>query len=575
MVPIRQLDRTTKAEHQTRMALGNSLIAEGAALQRTGLIGQRFDALDRLAGAAKILGSDRKGRDRWPEIRKHTITALGLTDMRAVGQRDCGDIYSHSVDAALERYAVVECLGTVVVYRLDDHRELVRLPGPENRGFWYAATMFSPDGELLVACYVGSGGGGGDLLRVWHLRRRELLGSLQNRGGGAFYGGAFSPDSRRFLFCPPEGGIDVWDRGERRVVRRLPLDFAPHYLALDPQGRRLAVNNKDGAAPRVAILDLESGRVLADWRSQVGNTNLAWSADGQLLAIGSYSDDSRVYVWNVRRGELASVLQGHVSYIINVQFAHTGYLLATAGGSTRLWDAASGELLADAAGSLLGFAPDDRRLGFWSGRRSASGTSPGVTNAAYFTQRCWATVASGETPWGCHRPRSVPMAGCWRPATRMAFDSGRPTPVGRSPTSRIDVAKTFCFTPTVTASSAPVMGPLSLADPSRSRSRARSLRVGPPELLRETAGAEWDKASWLPDHRTVALIDNSQGRVLARRFDSSSPRLEPSGGPGQRGESTHDLGRNQSRWALAGGRRLERGGDPGLGSAPTQARAGS
>ena len=107
-----------------------------------------------------------------------------------------------------------------------------------------------------------------------------------------------------------------WDRAERRVARRLPLDFAPHHLALDPEGRRLAVNNAETPA-RVAILELESGSVLADWRSQVGNTNLAWSTDGQLLAIGSYSDDCRVYVWNVRRGELSSVLQGHTSYIVN------------------------------------------------------------------------------------------------------------------------------------------------------------------------------------------------------------------------------------------------------------------
>jgi hypothetical protein len=39
----------------------------------------------------------------------------------------------------------------VVVRRLDDDRELVRLPGPEQRDFWFAWLGFSPDGELLVA----------------------------------------------------------------------------------------------------------------------------------------------------------------------------------------------------------------------------------------------------------------------------------------------------------------------------------------------------------------------------------------------------------------------------------------
>ena len=48
-----RLDDTQKAEHKARLALGQSLVSEGAALQRTGLIGQRFDSLDRLAQAAR------------------------------------------------------------------------------------------------------------------------------------------------------------------------------------------------------------------------------------------------------------------------------------------------------------------------------------------------------------------------------------------------------------------------------------------------------------------------------------------------------------------------------------------
>ncbi len=518
---IRQLDRTRKAERQARVALGESLLSEGASLQRTGLIGQRFDSLDRLAEAARVLGGDREGRDRLPVIRNHVTSALGLTDMRVLWQRDHGDVYSFGVDAALERYAVAERSGAVVVYRFDDHREVVRLPVPEPRGFWHVETKFSPDGELLVTDYIGAGGG--DLLRVWHLGRRELVGSLQNRGDGGFYGGAFSPDSRRLLFCPPDGGIAVWDRVERRVVRRLPLDFAPHHLALDPQGRRLAVNNNDGAAPRVAILEFESGRVLADWRSQVGNQNLAWSADGQLLAIGSYSDDCRVYVWNVRRGALAAVLQGHNSYIISAQFAHTGYVLATScsHGVTRLWDAASGEPLATAPGIVLGFTPDDHRLAFrevgvgvWDvasgdecrtlhtamhGNRSERRDSTQVLSVALSPDgrllatgdgdglRFWEADTGGEVA-------HLKDRGCgdvsFHPDGKSLISSGR-WGVYRWP---------ICPDPEYGSD---------------------AIRVGPPELLREATSSEWSPVTWLPDHRTLALIDNPRARVLL--VDSSHP----------------------------------------------------
>ena len=149
LVSIRQLDRTSKAERQTQLALdkstraerqvqlalGKSLLSEGAALQRTGLIGQRFDSLDRLAEAARVLGADHEGRDRLPEIRQHAISALGLTDMRILWRRDHGDVFSFSVDGALKQYAVAERSGRVVVRRVDDQHELVHLPCPETARF--------------------------------------------------------------------------------------------------------------------------------------------------------------------------------------------------------------------------------------------------------------------------------------------------------------------------------------------------------------------------------------------------------------------------------------------------------
>ena len=76
------LSRAERAEHEARLALGQSLVSEGAALQRTGLIGQRFDSLDRLGKAAKVLGADPEGRKQLPVIRNHAIAALGLTDLR-------------------------------------------------------------------------------------------------------------------------------------------------------------------------------------------------------------------------------------------------------------------------------------------------------------------------------------------------------------------------------------------------------------------------------------------------------------------------------------------------------------
>ncbi len=141
------LSRAEHAEQKSQLALGASLVSEGAALQRTGLIGQRFESLDRLARAVHVSGADPEGRKRLPEIRNHAIAALGLTDLRERWQHDHGDVYCVGVDTTLERYAVVERSGAVVVRRLDDNRELVRLPGPDRRDFWSRRSHLQPGGR--------------------------------------------------------------------------------------------------------------------------------------------------------------------------------------------------------------------------------------------------------------------------------------------------------------------------------------------------------------------------------------------------------------------------------------------
>src|SRR5690606_22116637 len=47
-----QVDQTEAAERAARLALGRSLMAQGTAVQRSGLVGQRLEALDLLGRAA-------------------------------------------------------------------------------------------------------------------------------------------------------------------------------------------------------------------------------------------------------------------------------------------------------------------------------------------------------------------------------------------------------------------------------------------------------------------------------------------------------------------------------------------
>jgi serine/threonine protein kinase/WD40 repeat protein/tetratricopeptide (TPR) repeat protein len=504
--------QTRKAERQQRLELGRSLLTEGKALQRSGQAGKRFDSLDRLHRAAQILGADPEERGRLPEIRDHAIAAMGLVDLRVRFEREIGDVVGRSVDAALERYAFMEQSGDVVVRRLDDDRDLVRLPGPDRRRFRPLWTAFSPDGGLLMAGYRDSVTD--QSLRVWHLGRRELLGGLpMSRGGWEF-----DPEGRGLLFAAPEGGIAVWDRDQRRVVRRLPLDYTPYHMAFDPEGRRLAVANRDRAAPRVVILDVETGCVLADWRAQVGTNSPTWSADGRLLAVGGVGgEDPYVYVWDVRRQTLQSILQGHTTIVVAARFAHSGYLLATYSydGTTRLWDAVSGEPLAMAQKQYLGFAPDDRRLAF------ATGGGIGVWDVSTAPER--RMLHAAMTGNRAERREAGVQSAQFSPDGRIVatgFGEGvrlwEPDTGRELAHLRAGNCDSVLFDPDgrgiITSGKWGLFRWPIRPDPGRGPD---AIRVGPPELLWEgSSGDIWHRSSWLPDHRTLALIENASARVV-------------------------------------------------------------
>jgi serine/threonine protein kinase/WD40 repeat protein len=340
-----QLRRAEEAEQQRDLELGRSLLSAGIATQRSGQRGQRFRSLDLLAQAAKKLRAHPEGQKRIPELRDQAIAALGLTDVRPLWRRELGTQKSISCDSRMERYAILDInTGKTGLHRMDDGRKLLDIPGP-GLAIWHGMVKFSPDAQYLLVQYALSGGTN-LLLRVFPVGKTDPV--LSRRMRNSADGVAFHPNSRWLVFPPEDGGLAIWDIVDKREVRRFPVAFLPWAVCLDGRGERVAVNDADHAL--VKIFDVMTGRELASWNSQVGNAAVAWSADGRLLAVGN--GDGRTLVWDVDRGRLASVLQGHSDRVVFCQFAHSGYLLATTSWdhTTRLWDASSGEALVSSPG---------------------------------------------------------------------------------------------------------------------------------------------------------------------------------------------------------------------------------
>jgi WD40 repeat protein/tetratricopeptide (TPR) repeat protein len=440
-----------------------------------------------------------------------------------------------------------------------------------------------------------------NLLRVWRLGDKKPIFSQAVQQTAAW---AFHPDGRRLLFCPPQGGLAIWDLEAGREVKRLPLDLTmPFWMCLASDGRQVAVNNDpDSGHPQVKILDVETGREVASWTSQVGHDAMAWSTDGRLVATGC-SDDGRVYVWDVLRCRLASVLQGHTSRVVRCQFAHAGHLLATSAwdGTTRLWDAASGEALASAPGELAGpFSPDDRRLPFQANAQLgvwevAHGTHCRTLHPGMIGNRTEKAGSSGQVEAGnfSHDGRQLAVAD--GDGVRL-YDNASGKEVVYLP---VGICDSVLFHPDgqsliTSGGKALYRWPIrqtSVSGPEAGREKVGERRVGPPQLIKATGPNGWQKATWMPGHRALGVLDNANARVWLIDLDvSSSPakkigsrgaleNQQPAALQSEHSRMTSIAISPDGRWAAAGGwkerviqvwnlpeRRLEKALTPGDGA---------
>src|SRR5262249_32385551 len=115
----------------------------------------------------------------------------------------------------------------------------------------------------------------------------------------------------------------------------------------------------------VLVWDLKRSAVARRLAHGNGGVDVAWSPDGQLLAVACA--DRCAYVWKAgQTTEPMAVCRGHQAEVVQVCFSSGGTLLATHSwdGTTRLWDPRTGRerLSVPGVGAQLRFGPDDRRV---------------------------------------------------------------------------------------------------------------------------------------------------------------------------------------------------------------------
>ena len=137
------------------------------------------------------------------------------------------------------------------------------------------------------------------------------------------------------------GTVRVWnaDSGQlhrelRHVDPAVEVHSPVYALAWDPQGRWLAAGVHGWYRECIVIWDQQTWSELTRFADSMSGVSVAWSPDGNQLAMGNWRHDSRI--WNSTTWEESATLFGHTGAVKSVAWSPDGASLALEGSAFRL-----------------------------------------------------------------------------------------------------------------------------------------------------------------------------------------------------------------------------------------------
>lgn len=253
---------------------------------------------------------------------------------------------------------------------------------------WVTRVTISSDNRTIAS------GSQDSTVRLWDATTFALKATLTHHSGSVT-GVAFSPDGRLLATTGLDSLIWIGEAATGRELARLTnFNGAVWSVAFSSDGHRLATGSADGTIwlwglydNSVTRLDGHAGSVTA----------LTFSADGTRLISSSWDRTARV--WDVSQsppnpGKMLLTLDGHYGPVTGAGFSARGLITSSLDGILRLWDASSGQLIANLQGSTTSIGSTALNAdGSWA---IAAGID-GVIESWNITERVPEVVAAAPT----------------------------------------------------------------------------------------------------------------------------------------------------------------------------------
>ncbi len=230
---------------------------------------------------------------------------------------------------------------TTRLWDLKTGKELHKLKGSRGPNYGVA---FSPDGKVVAAAET--------VVRLWDVKTGKLLREFDDLKEW-IYCLTFAPDGKSLVSGDSGGTISFWDVSGGKATRQIKGHVGSVLsLAFSPDGSVLASAGADGTLRQWKVATGEELRRLMKQEDRVGDSCLAVSPNGQMIAGAGGKEDGLIHLFAADTGKELKHFGGHVELIECLAFSPDGKTLASGNldSTVRLWDVATGKELLPSLG---------------------------------------------------------------------------------------------------------------------------------------------------------------------------------------------------------------------------------